>query len=207
MCTCVYERVCRFVANRVLAALIHKAFETCFPHLFLGPSPFLLSPSVRRADSWAGVCHVFACRAVCWSVLAFPLLCRYQSVGASRGDCGRHYLGNVYEHQPGGQQVRDSRWGGAVCFLSCSLLIFESFTIHLSSIFLLLCLFLNRCHKHAKTNTHGISLRLYVLYTRAHTDAHVPTQHVVFFYPADTTGEDMMCHKYIGSCTQIALLP
>lgn len=32
-----------FVTRRLLAALIHKAFGTCFRHLFLGPSPLWLS--------------------------------------------------------------------------------------------------------------------------------------------------------------------
>lgn len=34
---------------------------------------------------------------------------RYQSAGASWGHRRRHYLGDVHDHQPGGQQVRDSR--------------------------------------------------------------------------------------------------
>lgn len=98
---------------------------------FWGPSPLWLSPSLNRPDSWAGVCHKCACLLVCWS--ACRLLCRYQPAGASRGDCRRHYLGDVHEHQPGGQQVRDSHWGGAVCFLVCSLLILQQHIPHPSS--------------------------------------------------------------------------
>lgn len=75
MCVCVCVWVCQFETKRVLAALIHKASETSFCHLFLGPSPLWLSASVKRPDSWAGVCHVCACRALCWSALTrlFPL--------------------------------------------------------------------------------------------------------------------------------------
>lgn len=32
--------------------------------------------------------------------------CRYQSAGASWGDRRRHYVGDVHDHQPAGQQVR-----------------------------------------------------------------------------------------------------
>lgn len=167
---------------------------------FLWPSPPLavtFSKKKKRPDSRAGV--VCACLAVCWSVFAYLLLCRYQSVGASWGDRGRHYLGNVHDHQPGGQQVRDSHWGVAVCFQGCSLLIFHPVTQHFSSLFLLS---LPNMHTHTHTHPH-------VLYTHTHT-----VQMRAYSRPAWDPCSfcrhyrgGHMCHKYIGSCRQIALLP
>lgn len=139
-----------FVTRRLLAALIHKAFGTCFRHLFLGPSPLWLSTFSK--ETWQQSRCECVCMCGCvWSLFAYLPLCRYQSVGASWGDCRRHYLGDVHDHQPG-QQVRDPHWGGAVCFLGCSLLIFQPITQHLPALFLpprLLLTLPDTRHKHA----------------------------------------------------------
>lgn len=200
------------MTKRLLAGLIHKASGICFCHLFLGA---ITSPAVTSSkETWQlsrCVCHVCTRLAVWWSVFAYLLLCRYQSVGASWGDRRRHYLGNVHDHQPAGQQVRDSHWGSAVCFLGCSLLIFQSIAPHLSSLFLPRCCLLslpNMHHKDAQIDTEILWKGNYTV-TSTHTSIcrHISTLHGVFAHLADTTGKDMMCHKYIGSCRQIALLP
>lgn len=219
MCAFKKEKVCVWgwgggvggETKRELAALIHKASETCFCHLFLGPSPLWLSTSVKRPDSWAGVCHVCACRAVRWSAFThLSFLCRYQSVGASWGDRRRHYLGNVHEHQPGGQQVRDS-----FTSLLCRLLSFNPAAPRDASLIYLpmtpSALFAAKQTPQTYNDKHAPALMMptkwHVMYIFVLTDAHVPAQHAVFYHPANTTGEDTVCHKHIGSCTQIALLP
>lgn len=166
---------------------------------FWGPSPLWLSPSLNRPDSWAGVCHKCACLLVCWS--ACLLLCRYQPAGASRGDCRRHYLGDVHEHQPGGQQVRDSHWGGAVCFLVCSLLILQQHIPHPAT---------SSPPPFAEwaPQTQNLSYEGYAVTCSVHMHMHMFPHGMRSLLISQTLqGRTWCVTKYIGSCRQIALLP
>lgn len=151
---------------------------------------------VKRPDSRADVC-VCLCR-VCmsgcvWSVFAYLPLCRYQSVGASWGDCRRHYLGDVHDHQPGGQQVRDRHWGGAVCF---RLLSFNLSAHHTASPVPLPAtssppLFAEHA---AQTCTPIVSSREHTVTCTVHVQyrcRHIPTQHGTIAHLVETTGEDI----------------
>lgn len=54
-----------FVTRRPLAALIHKAFGTCFRHLyFLGPSPLWLSTFSKETRQPEQVCVCLCARLV-----------------------------------------------------------------------------------------------------------------------------------------------
>ncbi len=88
LCVCCLKKrqsVCVFVTKRLLAALIHKAFGTCFRHLLPGPSPLWLSPLVKRPDSRAGVCVCVSC--VCISGCVLISFCMPASLQVSACWC------------------------------------------------------------------------------------------------------------------------
>lgn len=196
MCVSVGERDSVCVCYKQNAGNIDsQGLQDLFPSPFPLPSPLWLS--TFSTQTWQHVC------VVCRSVFAYLLLHRYQSVGATWGDCRRHYLGDEHDHQPGGQQVR--WWCGLHLWLlsfnlsvyhraspvpipvTSSLPVFPNANVHTDRL-------IQRTHSHI-FSTHTVQMQAY---------SHPAWDHCS---SCRSYMGGHVCHKCIGSWRKIALLP
>lgn len=176
----------------------------CWQHWFATPSG-LVSVAFFWGHHLSG-CQLLVKRpdslsVVCWPVFAYLLLCRYQSVGASWGDCRRHYLGDEHDHQPGEQQVR---WW---CILLLRLLSFN-LSAHHSVSRPSSCHFVSSSlsqHAHRSSHTENIFSHIFSTHTVQMQAYSLPAWDHCSSCRSYMGGH--VCHKCIGSWRQIALLP
>lgn len=200
-----------FVTRRLLAALIHEAFGTCFRHLFLGPSPLWLSTFSK--ETWQPsrcecVC-VFVLRVHVW--LCVITFCIPPPPQVSVCWC---LMGGLQKTLPGRCTWSSTRTAGEGPSLRCCSLLLRLLSFNLSALHIASpSLSSYHCGSSSLCPTRGTNMHT-DNHTRSHvqymysTHAHIfpPSRGALLIFWKLQGGWRHMCHKCRGSSRWMAVL-